>query len=61
MLSKLRHYVDINLLKQIYYSLIYPHLLYGINSWGTAHENVLKQVRVIQNKVIRIIKFTLFD
>ena len=29
-LSKLRYYVDLNILKQIYYALIYPYLRYGI-------------------------------
>ena len=33
-LSKLRYYVDLNILKQIYYSLIYPYLSYGILAWG---------------------------
>ena len=33
-LSKLRYYIDLNILKQIYYVLIYPYLSYGILAWG---------------------------
>ena len=33
-LSKLRYYVKKNILKQLYYSLIYPYLTYGLLLWG---------------------------
>ena len=33
-LSKLRYYIDLNILKQIYYALIYPYLSYGILAWA---------------------------
>ena len=33
-LFRLRHFLTLNTLKQIYYSLIYPYLHYGIMSWG---------------------------
>ena len=32
-LSKLRHYVKT--LTNLFYSLIYPFLIYGITAWGT--------------------------
>ena len=32
LLSKLRHYVDLNTLKMIYYSSVYPHLIYCVSS-----------------------------
>ena len=35
-LSKLRYYIDLNILKQIYYALIYSYLSYGILAWGCA-------------------------
>ena len=38
-LFKLRHYVPISTLKQLYYTLIYPYLTYGLMSWGTAYRN----------------------
>ena len=40
MLSKLRHYIDLNILKQIYYALIYPYLSYG--SLGICQQNQIR-------------------
>ena len=36
-LFRLRHFLTLNTLKQIYYSLIYPYLHYGIMSWGNTY------------------------
>ena len=36
-LSKLRYYVNITILINLYYLLIYPFLTYGILSWGNAY------------------------
>jgi len=33
-LYKLRHYLNLTTLKQIYYAFIYPYLTYGVMSWG---------------------------
>ena len=45
-LFKLRHYVPISTLKQLYYTLIYPYLTYGLMSWGTAYQTKLKSKEV---------------
>ena len=34
-LSKLRYYVNSNILINLYYALIYPFLIYGILAWYT--------------------------
>ena len=39
----------------IYYSLIYPFLLYGIPIWGNADDVHLKSIFTIQKKVVRLI------
>ena len=33
-LSKARNYIDKKTLKQLYYSFVYPYLIYGIEIWG---------------------------
>ena len=48
------------MLKSIYYALVYPHLLYGILSWGSASESIMKKVRGVQNRIIKIMKFLPF-
>jgi hypothetical protein len=36
-INKLRYYVDLKTLKQLYYSLIYPYINYGLMSWGNTY------------------------
>ena len=54
---KLRYLVSITLLKQLYYSLIYPYISYGIMSWGTACQTRLQTIKRKQNKCLRAIFF----
>ena len=41
--------------KKLYYTLINPHLNYGISLWGSANKSLLKQLHVSQYKAIRAI------
>ena len=52
---KLRHYMPINALKQLYYTLIFPYLNYGLMSWGTACQTKLRKIKVSQNNCLRCI------
>ena len=54
----LGHFLTLNTLKQIYYSLIYPYLHYGIMSWGNTYPSRLTKVQIKQNKCIRCIFFS---
>jgi len=56
-INKLRHYVGIKTLRDIYYSLIYPYLTYGVLSWGNTYKFNLTKIYTIQNKCIRRILF----
>ena len=42
------------LLKTIYYCLVYSHLSYGIHAWGSACESDLNKILVLQKKAARI-------
>ena len=37
-MSKLRHYLTLSQMKQMYYSLIYPYISYAILAWGSAYK-----------------------
>ena len=39
-INKLRHYLDFHMLKQLYYTLIYSYLNYGLTSWGAAYKSI---------------------
>ena len=59
-LSKVRHYLDRPSLMLIYNSLFDSRLRYGILAWGTASEQQLSRLRVLQNRAIRFITFPSF-
>ena len=56
-ITKLRHYVNLHTLKQLYYSFIYPYLTYALTSWGSACKTRLNKIRTKQNKCIRSFAF----
>lgn len=56
-LFKLRHYLPLSTLKQLYYTLIYPYLTYGLMCWGTAYQTRLNKIKISQNNGIPIIFF----
>ena len=54
---KARNYLKRNALVNLYYSFIYPYLIYCIEEWGNAINCYLRQLYLIQKKVIRMIAF----
>ena len=54
-LYKLKDYVSLSCLKQLYYSLIYPYLVYCSNIWGGTYSTHLKPLTVLQKRAIRLI------
>ena len=58
MLSKIRYYVNRNKLHQLYYSIIYPFLTYGLSIWGNTYSTTLKPLITLQKRVIRTITFS---
>ena len=60
-LSKLRHYVNSDILTNLYYSLIYPFLTYGITIWGNTYPTTLQPLYILQKKAVRIMTFSSFD
>ena len=56
--SKLRYYVNVDILIMLYYSLIYPFLSYGIQVWGLTFPTYLKPGTTLQKRVVRIMTFS---
>ena len=54
-ISKLKKYVNIHVLKIIFYSLIYFHLKYCITSWGKDAKTIIQPFLNTQKRVIKII------
>ena len=52
---KIRDFVPATCLKKLYYSFVYPHLLFGIEVYGTACDNVLDRLHKLNNRILRIL------
>ena len=59
-LAKLRHFVGIDILKNVYHALVHSYLRYGILIWGHAAQSVLKPLQVSVNRAVRIMTFAPF-
>ena len=59
--KKIRHYVSKCILTQLYYSLIYPFLTYGVIIWANTYASNLKPIITLQKKAIRIMTFSKYD
>ena len=53
-LALLKPVLKTKLLRNIYYSLVYSHLSYGIEAWGSADKTCLNKINILQNKAMRI-------
>ena len=57
MIAKLRHFVPLSIIVNLYQSLIFPYLIYGISSWGQASQSTLDKL-LLQKRAIRLINFS---
>ncbi len=56
MIKSIKKYIYETDLKTLYYTMIYPYLTYGIESWGSASKQELnKKLEKMQNRVVRCI------
>ena len=51
-ISRIRHFTNLNSLKLIYYALVYPCLTYGNLIWGNAYKSHLQKIVNIQKKIV---------
>ena len=54
LLSKIRYYVPMHLLRTIYYSIFNSHLIYACEMWGQNQNNLrFMKLTKLQNKVLK--------
>jgi hypothetical protein len=58
--AKLRHTFSPIILRNLYYTFIYPHLTYNLEVWGQACATHLHPLIVMHKKIMRIISFADF-
>ena len=54
-LSKLKNYLPTHTLFKLYYTLVHPHLLYGLIVWRNTYPTYLSKLITLQNKALRIV------
>ena len=52
---KLRDFVPMNILRNLYFSFIYPYLNYCVIVWGHTNKIYLEKISILQKRVVRII------
>ena len=55
MVAKLRHFVPLSVLQNIYISSSLPHVTYVLVAWDNASKNYTNKVVVLQKRVLRLI------
>ena len=61
LITKLRHFVNVETLIQVYYSIIFPFLTYGVLIWGNTYKTNIEPLTILQKKALRIITFSNFS
>ncbi len=54
-INQMKNILPIRLLKNLYFALIHPHLLYGISLWGGCATKYIKKTITLQKRAIRTI------
>ena len=52
---KLRPFLPLKVMKNVYYSLIYSHIVYAIEVWGSAFKTDLNKIFILQKRVMRLL------
>ena len=53
-MHKLKAFVPTQVMKSIYYSLVYSHIIYAIEVWGSTFHTELNKIFILQKRAIRL-------
>ena len=56
-LYRARHLLNLDILKNLYYNLIYPYVSYATLTWGSNYKSKLNRIHVLQKRALRVITF----
>ena len=54
---KLRPLLPLNVMKNVYYSLIYSQIICAIEVWGSAVKSEMTKILILQKRVMRLMTF----
>jgi len=58
LLYKIRSFVNKHIIKMLYYSLVYSHLTYAIEIWGSADNIHLNRLVILQKRAVRLLSYS---
>ena len=58
LLYKIRPFVTNKISKMLYYSLIFPHLIYAVEVWGSADISHLVRILILQKRIVRMLTYS---
>ena len=61
MLSKIRHYVDQYVLRDIYFAIFSSLMCYGAQAWAQVDNQHIKRITKLQDKAIKVINFEPYE
>ena len=53
-INRVKYIVPPSVLQSLYYTMIYPHLIYCIVIWGSACHTSLRKLEIMQKRIVRI-------
>ena len=53
---KLSFKLPANILRMLYYALIYPHILYGIELYANTYLTYLHDLVILNNRILRLLQ-----
>ena len=56
-MHEVRPFVNSHIMLNLYYSQVYPHLLYGIEVWGSSFEYNLNRIYMLQKRIVRMMSY----
>ena len=57
---KLRPFLPLKVMRNVYYSLIYSHIIYAIEAWGSAFKTELEKILVLQKRAMRLVTYNVY-
>ena len=54
---KLRPFLPMKVMQNVYYSLVYSHILYAIEAWGSGFKTDLDKLLILQKRALRLMTY----
>ena len=55
LLKRLEHFLPLTIIKKLYYTIVHPHITYGIEVWGISCRTQLAGLRRLIDKCLKIL------